>query len=302
MFKFTLFDLFLVLLVGFLLFFLFFYTDIPQRGIMKTFSERYDNFKKIQEKDSSEKEKVKPNDKEFIKNKLGSEGDRQGLFCENSYFPFLPGAKWIYRFKDKNGEDTVEMGIPSPEDGQYFVDGRIYSLKDWTIRTVMRCTPENRIELTDLNFINLFRFKNIVTKPCEENKFAFSLPDGNDFDKEVGLLRRESGCLERIFIDPKDRENRISSSENLEVAWNLGDLEKIKVPAGEYEAKKIELEVKNQEKEELIEIWVVKEIGIVKIINRAKPNYGGLNEEPFFVQELISFQIPTELQYKKRTP
>lgn len=294
----------LLIFVAALIFFLFNYTDIPQKGIINTAVEGFSNLKKMQNHEELFSEKTGSKDQEAIKEKLTQEENIS--FCQSTFFPLLPGAKWTYRTVTNDKEDTLEIGIPSPENNNYFIDGRTFSLKNWTIRTLMRCQNGNRIEINDLNFLNLIEWKNIVTKPCEENKFYFSLPSDSELENKKNTVRREEGCLERVFINPENNEEKISHKEKIEAGWEIVGWEKVTVPAGEYETVKIKLGVRSTEEskaplEEIIDFWVAKEIGIVKIENRKNPDSSLGQGSADSVSELISFQIPTEQKYKKRT-
>lgn len=294
----------LLIFVAALIFFLFNYTDIPQKGIIKTVTEGFSNLEKMQNNEELPSSEIKNEDQEAIKKKINQE--ESPVFCQSAFFPFLPGAKWTYQSTTGSKKDTLEIGIPSPENNNYFIDGRAFSLQNWTIRTLIRCQGGNRIEINDLNFLNLTEWKNIVTKPCEENKFYFSLPSAGELEDKKSTVRREDGCLERVFINPSNSEERISRQEKIETGWEIIGSEKITVPAGEYNTTKIKLEIKTTEIEkiplkEIINFWVAKEIGIVKIENRRNLDSGPGQGSADSVSELISFQIPTEQKYKKRT-
>ncbi len=298
------FDWALLFLVGALLIFLFKYTDIPKKGIIKTVVEGYQNLNRMDDLKNTPSSSIDNPTQEKIKDKFDQ--DSVSLFCQNSFFPLLPGAKWTYRKSEKVKEDILEIGIPSPENNNYFIDGRSLSLKNWTIRTLMRCQNGNNIQINDLNFFNLGQWKNFVTKPCEENKFYFSLPAESELESKKNNIRREEGCLERVFINPENTEEKINRKEKLETAWEVVGWEKIKVPAGDYEAVKVNLKIVTTEEgknslEESITFWVAKEVGIIKIENKSNANDGIIDDSFASISELTAFQIPTEQKYKKRT-
>ncbi len=296
-------DWILLFFVIALIFFLFKYTDIPQKGVLKTAIEGYQNLKKIKSDEEKPIDSIEKEKRESLKNRF--EQPDAPLFCQNNFFPFLPGAKWIYQIISKDQKDTLELGIPSPEGENYFIDGRALSLNNWTVRTLARCRDSHIVEVNDLNFFDLPEWKNVVTKPCEENKFYFTLPQAQELENPKNTIRWEEGCLERVFIDPDDHEKKTVYQEKLEVGWKIIGPERIKVPIGEYPGVKVSLQIKSTKgdqpsTEKTIDFWVVKEVGIVKIEQRKDSFSGSLGNTEVSISELIGLQIPTEQKHKKR--
>lgn len=281
-------NLFLLFLACIAVAFLIKYTDVAETGVAGNLVTGIENLKRIVN-DPVPKSELSATEKEGLK-KILQKSDRQSsLFCQSSYFPYFAGAKWRYRLTSGSGDDTVEIGVPSGENGLVYLDGRLLSREKWTARSIIKCV-EGRIKITDLNFLSVFNQDRIVTTPCEDGQFNFYLPRDSELVKDKAWT--ESGCLVREQLDQNYREKESETRENIIVNWKVLGSEKINVPAGEFMADKLELTYPNQ----LTDIWIVLGVGIVKTIYREP----GVNN-PTVTQELIEYQIPTEREYKNRT-
>lgn len=294
-------NILLLIITAILVVLLFRYTDFPKSGLVQGFKQSYHNLEKIW-KGSLPSSSLLAEEKEKIIESFPESDEVFKLFCDNSYFPFIPGANWRYKVTDGLNTDQFSLGIPSPEGNNYFLDGRMESWKNWTSRTIFSCR-DNLIRITDLNFLQIFRNIEVTTTPCENNTLSFYLP--SDKDLSGGKAWKENGCLK---ITSAKEENKTENSivKNIDLNWKVLGREKIATPAGEFDTIKIEIYAKISEKaseiskniEERTVLYLAKGVGVVKIINEEVSQNGRASEKPQTVQELMSFQIPTEKEYK----
>lgn len=288
-------NLLLFIVTSFLVFYLFRFTDFKESGPGKYFFEKIEILKKIIDKEtpnSNLTEKEIQNLKKIAEERK----KKQTLFCESSYFPFLPGAKWNYKIYSSNGEDVVTFGIPAPENDTFFLDSKILSKPDWTVRTLFVC-ENSKIKTTDLNFLEVFLKSGYLGEPCEGQDYSFFLPDDRQIESTGSF--EEKGCSFYKGVG----ENKLPDlKEEVLSKWKIGEKETITVPAGRFEAKKIELSLdKKQEISEgtknvssKITLWVSREVGILKIITETKNENEEIVKSNLITQELVSFQVPTE--------
>jgi hypothetical protein len=212
------------------------------------------------------------------------------LFCGSAYFPFIPGANWSYRVKSGPESDVVRLGIPAPENGRTYLDGQLQSRSGWTNRTIAICN-ENKIRLTDLNFLLIFARNRVVTTPCQGGQYNFTLPKDADLVKGNGWL--EDGCLNHEAASQNNYNNGTPSEiqENLEVKGKVLGQEGVTVPAGTFTAEKIELTFSEKA---TLDFWVAQGVGVVRSVYQEK----GSNQ-PAVIQELVGYQIPTDIGDKQ---
>jgi hypothetical protein len=155
-------------------------------------------------------------EKEKLKKNLQKNSQQQPLFCQSAYFPFISGAKWRYQLTLGTDKDIIEIGVPSWDGNMAYLDGRQLFREKWTVRTILQCV-DGRIKATDLNFLFIFRQDRLVTTPCENGQFNFSLP--RDIDLVKGNNWSQTGCLIHTQLDQDYREKVSERKENLTVHW-----------------------------------------------------------------------------------
>jgi len=110
-----------------------------------------------------------------LKEKSQNDAQKQA-FCNNIYFPIVPGASWTYRISYRDRVDNLEIKVPEPVDGHVVLDATLVS-DSWTFRHELRCI-DGRIQISNLNFLNFFGKLNTITTP--ESSEGFLLPDNLD--------------------------------------------------------------------------------------------------------------------------
>lgn len=281
------------------LFALFRYTNILDMGVSSTLDEGLQNLQRIIS-DKPPKSELSKSEKENLKDFLDGNQGFTSYFCGSTFFPFISGANWSYRIKSGNDTDIVKIGIPSGENGLIYLDSRLASKDKWTIRTIAKCEG-NKIKLTDLNFLLIFLRDRTITTPCQAGQFNFSLPSDKDVIKGNAWL--ESSCLIHDVLDENYNEKQREIKENLEIQGRVLGQEKVIVPAGEFNAEKIEFKLTSkQETTESntsisanLNIWLAEETGIVKVEYQEQGS-----TKAVVTQELLGFQIPTEKSYKSK--
>lgn len=289
------------------------YTHVLDNGIAASLHQGVANIERIiwgkapaSELTSTEKDRLVEN--------LDQTKKFEPLYCGSSYFPFIPGASWNYQTKsprtgsgvNSSDSDTIRLGVPAPENGRTYLDGQLLSRSGWTNRTIAIC-EEGKIRLTDWNFLMIFARDRTVTTPCQGGQYNFSLPKDADLIKGNGWL--EDGCLIYETLDnnnkrtppflPAGRQGANGGAEikeNLEVRGKTLGQESVVVPAGTFDAEKIELALTGKQEfggnaktvEATIDFWVARGIGVVRSVYQEK-NSG----RPSVVQELTGYQIPS---------
>jgi len=283
-------NLFLLVFAAGAVWLLFSQTNVPNIGLKESFDEGVRNVKRIIQEKPLETE-MSEAEKERLSKKLAGGRGVARLFCGSAHFPFIPGANWSYRTSDG---DVVKIGIPGQEDQKRFLDGRLMSREKWTNRTIAVCQG-GRIRLTDFNFLLIFERDRTVTTPCSEGQYGFSLP-ADDFLARDNAWS-EKGCLVHTVLDENYQEKQSETREDLEVRGRVLGRENVAVPAGNFEAVKVELNLSGRQEvsggakriDSTVDVWAAPGVGIVKASYVDKD--GG---RPPVIQELAGFQIPTE--------
>jgi len=296
-------NLFLLAFVIGVLIVLFQYTNVLDSGLTRSFSEGIQNIERIMHEAPPETQ-LSESEKERLKEVLEGQKSFPPFFCGSTYFPFVPGASWTYRVTSGSDTDITKVGIPSVENGVLFLDGRLMSREKWTNRTMVLCR-DNRIRLTDLNFLLIFGRDRMVTTPCWKDQYNFTLPQDNYLVRANAWS--EKGCLMHDILDENYREKQTEIKEDLEVKGKVLGEEDVGIPAGSWTAKKIELDLAGRQEisgdiktvESVVNIWVAQGVGIVKATYQEKDINGKLGSKPPVVQELSGFQIPTDSDSKK---
>jgi len=290
----------LTLLLALSLYFLF-RTSFPNVVLSTDLSISLENLKRIW-KDDPPPSSLTPEEKEKLKNKLKQENPIPIKYCNNSYFPFLPGSNWSYRITTGEDSDVVTIEVPSPEDGKSYLDGRLSSKEDWTVRTAIQCNDEI-ISIADFNFLMVSRKDQTVTTPCDNDYSGFTLP--KDSFLKRGNVWEENVCLVNNVLK-NDGNKGVDIKEELKAKWKVGKREKVYLNTGEFEAVKIDGDLSSrqellkgaQQVEAELDLWVVEGIGIVKIVYQETSINGNPSDKPAIYQEMESFQIPTEKDFK----
>lgn len=269
---------------------LFKFTRIMETGLGATWNEGVQSLKRIvwEQAPTSELSPV-------VKNRMVADLNQKKidpLFCGSAYFPFIPGANWSYQVKNGSDSDVIRLGIPAPENGRIYLDGQLQSRSGWTNRTIAICEGD-KIRLTDLNFLLIFARDRVVTTPCQGGQYNFSLPKDTDLIKGNGWL--EDGCLNHETQSQSNDNNGASSEaqENLEIRGKVLGQEEVVVPAGAFNAEKIELTFSEKA---TLDFWVAQGVGVVRSVYQEKE--GG---QSAVIQELTGYQIPTEANDKHQT-
>ena len=276
---------------------LFKYTAVLNIGFVESFRGGFEGVKRII-KEAPPASELSEGEKNKLKETLSKQNSILPLYCQSTYFPFIPGAGWTYQAAREKDSNLIKVGVPSSENGTVFLDGRLAGREDWTNRTMAVCR-DNRIYLTDFNFLLVWGRERTVTTPCSNGEYNFSLP--RDSYLKEGNTWLEKGCLMDELLAEDGQEEKIEIKRELEIKGKVLGTEKIVVPAGEFEAQKIKLDLRERQEvaggaktvESAFDIWVVQGVGIVKSVFQKH-----LANEPAVVQELIGFQIPTEKIYK----
>lgn len=290
-------NFFLVLFAVGALFALFKYTDILDIGVTSSLDEGIQSLKRIIQEQPPRSE-LSESEKNKLKQTLDDTRGFTSFYCGSTFFPFIPGSSWSYQVTSGNDKDVIKIGIPSPENGLIYLDGRLASRQKWTIRTISQCQG-NKIRLTDLNFLLIFTRDRTVTTPCQKDQYNFSLP--RDADLIKGNSWYEEGCLVHDVLDENYNEKKEEIKENLGVKGIILGQEEVNIPSGTYKAEKIGLSISNKQDtpeglktiESNIDFWAVQGIGIVKAVYQDKSG-----RKPAVVQELLGYQIPTDMGNK----
>ena len=217
------------------------FTHVLDNGIGASFHEGIASVERIllEKPPSSE---LSSGEKDQIVENLDQNKKFTAFYCGSSYFPFIPGASWNYQTKSGSDSDIVRLGVPAPENGRTYLDGQLLSRNGWTNRTIAVCEG-GKILLTDLNFLMVFAPPfakgGVVTTPCQSGQYGFSLPKDADLIKGNGWL--EDGCLAYDTLDENNKKVPPEIKENLEIRGKVLGQESVVVPAGTYDAEKIEL-------------------------------------------------------------
>lgn len=266
------------------LFLLIKYTDVVNIGITESINVGLANLKRIIYASNPNPE-LSEAEKENLKKTL-QEKKQQPFYCQSTYFPFIPGAKWRYQISTGTEKDIVEIGVPGIDKNLVYLDGRLMSREKWTVRSILECS-EGRIKVTDLNFLTVYKQDGLVTTPCENGQFNFALP--RDLDLIKGNTWVQNGCLIHTKLDQSYDEKESETKENLNVSWRALGTETINVPAGKFETQKLGVDLPQSQ----INIWISAGVGIIKITNKESTAAGGE-----IIQELVEYQIPTEKESK----
>ena len=276
------------------------YTNIVDTGFNQYIDDGIAGVKKIwQEKpldptlDQAEKEK--------LRQALEKQNEPATFFCGSVFFPIVPGANWRYQVANGEKPDIVNVGIPAPKNNVFFLDSRLASEGKWTLRTLATCR-EGKIRLTDWNFWEAPARSHTVTTPCQENTFYFSLPRDSDF--AVGNVWTEKGCLKHEILDDIYNETVEEITEEVEARWKYVGQEKVQVPAGSFDAEKMEMSfTRNQKTDEeaknieaAFKLWIAPGVGAVKIVYQEYNVNGKPSGKKPVVEELIGYQIPRQQQ------
>lgn len=289
------------------------YTDVLDTGIGKYLNDGVASLQKIIYSEAPRPE-LSLQEKEKLRQELAKKSQAGSFFCGSSFFTFIPGAEFRYQTSGGFAQDTVRVGVPAPDGNNHYIDGSLESAKEWTTRTIFKCDT-GKIKLTDFNFWEVYAKTDIIATPCIAGEFNFSLPRDQDLVKGNGWV--EKGCLRYEGMRNEERETRNAKSgtwdsglkkdsglfqENLEARWKVLGEEKITVPAGEFDAEKLEISLARTQNvsggirkvEAIYRIWAARGVGAVKIVYE-ELNIGGKpsGQKPV-VQELTAFQIPAK--------
>ncbi len=304
------FNFILILIVSLLLALLIKYTDVAQVGLFSYWNEGFSTIDKIIH-GQPPIDTLTPIEKQKLQKEIEKNVITAPLFCQSRYFPFISGSHWRYQLTEGDQKKILTLDIPAPEENLTFLDGRLAGPDNWTVRSNVAC-QDNKILLSDLNFWEIQNQGQIITEPCDPKTQDLFLPLDSDFS--AGNNWVENFCLNRKVFNnlsttaenPSDKPREIK--EDWQTYWEVLGIEEINVPAGNFSAQKIKITLTKKQQvgqeKHLVEadwtVWLVPEIGTVKISYQELSFDNQPSQKPPAIQELIDFQIPTEKEYKEK--
>ncbi len=275
---------------------LFRFTNFSESGLGQYFNEKITNLSRIIN-DKTPEAALSNLEKENLQESLSGAVKPPEFFCKSTYFPLLSGAKWNYEVTSGDDKDSITFGIPAPENGINFFDSILQSKKDWTVRSLFVC-KDNKIEMTDLNFLMTASKSGLLGEPCTKGAYDFFLPTDQMLDSTYSF--EENGCLNYKKIGEENQDSTIK--ENIFSKWKIAGNEEVSVPAGKFTTKKIEINFTLRQEfsggakttESKTTLWVAQGVGIVKILSETQEAGTNPVKTTITKEELSSFQIPTE--------